>query len=65
MAKICQRSSFSNLEVAGGYLECESNHWIIGRIPVNPKTSVSLYYDPPIGRLEWKLALTPDAEQHA
>ena len=26
---------------------------------------MSLYYDPPIGRLKWKLALTPDAEQHA
>lgn len=38
---------------------------MIGKIPANPKTSVSFYYDPPIGRLEWKLAPTPDTEQHA
>ena len=67
MARICQRSSFSNLEVAGGYLECESNHWMIGRIPTKPGASVLFYYDPPIGvgRLESRLAITPDTEQHA
>jgi len=29
------------------------------------KISVSYYYDPPIGELEWRLTLTPDAKQRA
>ena len=39
---------------------------MIGKIPTKPRALVSFYYDhdPPIGRLEWRLALTPGAEQH-
>jgi len=40
---------------------------MIGKIPTKPGASVLFYYDPPIGigRLEWRLAITPDTEQHA
>ena len=51
--------------MAGGYLECESNHWIIGKIPTRPGTSVSSLYDLLIDRLKLRSALTPESEQHA